>query len=261
MMSEQQLKQRYDDLEASRVAGKEEVDAGVDQDVARLFLLAEKEGWTQENIGKVVGKGQQWVSRQLIFGRFLNYAGRRNSFSPPKPLTEWRFRKNWKASGKQPKETEDERFARVLEMVKKDDSERHSPDATIPKQGIRKAILKSLDDGRQHTTAEILEAVKTGFPDTSEKQVQDNIQDMKKRFCKKGYTIQSKRGPRHTRYKLVKRAVGDPVDPEEAGGIIAEVIPLLEETVTILKGPEVNRANSHALENVWKSLQALKRLQ
>jgi hypothetical protein len=91
--------------------------------VAKLLMQAKSEGLTLKEIGDAVGKSFSWVDKQLRFGRFLRICTTcTNSFSPAKPLTEGRFRNNWKESGKRPKETEDERFARVLELVKKDDN-------------------------------------------------------------------------------------------------------------------------------------------
>jgi hypothetical protein len=67
-----------------------------------------------------------------------------NSFSPARPLTERRFRDCWSASakGRHPKETEDERFGRVLELLKKGAVERPSKYANLVKKpGIKAAVV------------------------------------------------------------------------------------------------------------------------
>jgi hypothetical protein len=54
-----------------------------------------------------IGHPQSWVSRQLLFGRFLKIAARQFLESLPKPLTEMRFRCNYSAAGKQKKDSEE----------------------------------------------------------------------------------------------------------------------------------------------------------
>lgn len=38
-----------------------------------LALLFHRSGWTQQELAKVEGKSQRWVSYRLTFGRFLNF--------------------------------------------------------------------------------------------------------------------------------------------------------------------------------------------
>jgi hypothetical protein len=40
-----------------------------DQEIARLFHVC---GWIQEVIARHMGKKQGWVSKRIVFGRFLN---------------------------------------------------------------------------------------------------------------------------------------------------------------------------------------------
>jgi transcriptional regulator with XRE-family HTH domain len=77
-----------------------------DQELSRLFREC---GWTQERIAKRMGKPQNWVSRRLIFGRFLEFTP---SGVSVENLTEGRFRNLWKAT----KGSERERFEQVLSM-------------------------------------------------------------------------------------------------------------------------------------------------
>jgi hypothetical protein len=61
-----------------------------------LALLFQRSGWTQDELAKKEGKGQQWVSRHLLFGRFLSFTPTGVSIeSLPANLTERRFRAFW----------------------------------------------------------------------------------------------------------------------------------------------------------------------
>jgi hypothetical protein len=98
----------------TEAARSEEVRAVYERVLARLFVEC---GWTQERIAGKMGQTQSWVCYRLRFGRFLRIITRcDNSSSLPNLLTEGRFRKAWTATHKDrhPKETEAERFGRVL---------------------------------------------------------------------------------------------------------------------------------------------------
>jgi len=83
---------------------REGADAYRDQEMARLFETCD---WSQERIGKKMGKRQAWVSQRLTFGRFLSFITRSDN---PKPdasrLTEYVFRKLYRGT----RGTENERF-------------------------------------------------------------------------------------------------------------------------------------------------------
>jgi hypothetical protein len=84
--------------------------------LARLFVEAKESGRDQKWIAARMGRPESWISQRLLFGRFLKFTTREFLNSLPKPLTEWRFRDNWARAGKRRKETEEERFGRVLEL-------------------------------------------------------------------------------------------------------------------------------------------------
>jgi hypothetical protein len=63
--------------------------------------LQHRSGWTQDELAKVEGCKQPMVARRLLFGRFLAFMPDRNI---PKNLAEFKFRRYWEASAKNPNE-------------------------------------------------------------------------------------------------------------------------------------------------------------
>jgi hypothetical protein len=114
-----------------------------DQALAALFY---RSGWTQEELAKAEGKGQQWVSRQMLFGKFL-------AFTPtgvnPKNLTERRFRGYWEQTDKT-ENNERIRFRQVQRFI---------DEATVVRaprrNGLSKEILDGFADGKWHDIATI----------------------------------------------------------------------------------------------------------
>ncbi|MDX0657913.1 hypothetical protein GOD21_12870 [Sinorhizobium medicae] len=79
--------------------GNVPADAGIrfEQELARLFY---RSGWTQEELAAKEGKNQSWVSRQVLFGAFLNFMPMGiKSDSALKTLSERRFRALWQKTG------------------------------------------------------------------------------------------------------------------------------------------------------------------
>jgi hypothetical protein len=72
-------------------------------------------------IAAEMGQTQSWVSRRLLFGRFLEFTTTCGNFSfGEKQLTEGRFRTHWERAGKgHAKETEADRFARNSTLVQR----------------------------------------------------------------------------------------------------------------------------------------------
>jgi hypothetical protein len=111
-----------------------------------LVILFYRSGWTQEELAKKEGKGQQWISRHLIFGRFLSSAIGANAESLPKNLTERRFRSFLEQADKGAK-NERIRLKQVAQLIR---------DNTVLAQPRRKAIgkeiIKQFGDGKWHAT-------------------------------------------------------------------------------------------------------------
>jgi hypothetical protein len=266
-MTDRQFDERLGQIEADYAGRRLGAEAFRDQEVARLFVEC---GWTQERIAKRMGWSQGRVAQRLIFGRFLNYYGRNNSESPPHSLgewhvlTEWRFRDAWRQSGKgHRKETEDERFARVRALLD------HLPPGAPPKgylnlvkkPGIRAAVAEALTGRTRQSVEDIAEALRECFPDIDSKQISEALQSLQKK-PPKGFAFDARHVGRSHKYRLVERRGPLPaaVNPEEAGGAVAEALPLVKECIDILRKPEVGRQTTLALDHLWKIQQLLKRL-
>jgi hypothetical protein len=104
---------------------RREREAKRDQAWAAFFY---RSNWTQEQLAKKEGKGQQWISRRLLFGRFLAFTpmgvSGENASTLPTNLTERRFRSYWErtAGGNE--------RARFNAVVGQSDSHRHSMNVT-----------------------------------------------------------------------------------------------------------------------------------
>lgn len=132
-----------------------------EQALATLFY---RSGWTQEKLAAKEGKEQRWISRRVVFGRFLN--SRPDGLNPELPLTEGKFRKFWD----QTEGDERERFKTVARMLKDEVPGRH--------KGVAPKIIKQFGDGKWHRVdavaeeleiprAEVEQAIKTvaGHPE------------------------------------------------------------------------------------------------
>jgi len=115
-MTEQEFNNRLSEIEKQYSARREGAEAYRDQEVSRLFVEC---GWTQEAVGKRMGQSVSWVCRRLLLGRFLSFLTTGQKTTSLTNLTERRFRTVWQATHKDrhPKETEEERFGRVLALL------------------------------------------------------------------------------------------------------------------------------------------------
>ncbi len=100
-----------------------------------------------------MGKKQAWVSKRLVFGRFLSFipAGIKTE-----TLTEWSFRKLYSGT----RGTEKERFTHVV--AKLEDSLPVGHRHQIKKPGFRTALVKIMEDEHWYTTAELFAEEKKG---------------------------------------------------------------------------------------------------
>ncbi len=74
-----------------------ETEAERDQAVSHLFVECH---WTQEMIAAEMGQNQSWVSRRLMFARFLDFMPDRHKSDFAGKLAEFRFRTHWERVGK-----------------------------------------------------------------------------------------------------------------------------------------------------------------
>jgi hypothetical protein len=259
-MTEQQFDTRIKEIEAGYRSHREGADAYRDQELARLFVEC---GWTQERISRHMGQSQSWVARRLLFGRFLSFmtAGHK-TFSPAKPLTERRFRDHWRKSKKHVKDSEEERFARVVESLRTDRSETPKNYGNLVKKpGIKAAVVEVISDGKRRTTTEIAVEVSEVVPETDAAQVGAALKQIQHK-PPPGMALDARHTGQTHKYRLVKRKgpAPSPVNPERAGAVAVEAIPLVKECIEILRQPEVKRATTLALEHMWRVQQMLERL-
>jgi hypothetical protein len=86
------------------------------------------------------------------------------TFSSPQLLSEKAFRRNWSLARKRPKETEEERFARVLPLLEKDLANPQRKLVNLMhKPGIKKAVVEIITDGKRRTVSEIADLLPEGW--------------------------------------------------------------------------------------------------
>lgn len=122
-----------------------------DQSLARLFA---RSGWTQEKLAKKEGKGQSWIARRLLFGRFLNFMPVGiNAENLPRNLTEGRFRELW-AKADQDEPNERIRFQQVLDQIRANTMLAAGLGRRL---GVGPKIMEHFADGQWHWLETIVE--------------------------------------------------------------------------------------------------------
>ena len=261
-MTQQEFDTRLTQIEHKYAVMRTGAEAFRDQEVARLFVEC---GWTQERIGGRMGRTKSWVCKRLVFGRFLKVSGRKLSELGGDSLTEWRFRQAWAAThkGRHPKETEDERFARVARWLAS------QPPPEVPKgylnlvhkPGIKAAVVEVLQGGKRLDVAAIADALRDRFPDITNEQAGAAVQGLQKK-PPLGLAVEARHSGKSHKYRVVPQGppVGPPLTPEAAGGLATEALPLVVECIDILRQPEVGRQTTLALVHLSNIQRMLTRL-
>jgi hypothetical protein len=220
----------------------------------------------QVRIAQRMGRSEGWVSRRLLFGRFLHFlSDRQDSFSPPQTLTEWRFRDHWRKAGKgHAKETEADRFARVLTLLQENKSDLPKNYGNLVKKpGIKKAVIEALEGTKRLDVASITELVNETLPEVDKQQVTAAIQNIQ-RHPPKGMAFEARHNGRYHKYRLIeaKRRDGPVplVDPERAGAMAVDALPLLDECIEIMKQPVVGRQQTLALDHLSRVTEMIRHL-
>jgi hypothetical protein len=237
-------------IEEQYQAGKVENEGRRDQDLAHLF---QESGWTQERIAKRVGKSQQWVDKQLRFARFLAYYTCSNSQLASEKLTEGSFRRCW---GRSRGKSEEERFKQVARLLSGDVPPGYKN--LINKPGIRKAIIEKCADGVKRSVAEIAAVLADDLPTVTRLQVSTAMAKLQKK-PPKGIAVEAQHLGRVHRYRLVSKEIStaQSVDPQEAGAVVAEVLPIFKEIQKELKKSVVTLSTAFLMERVHRIEQAL----
>lgn len=214
------------DQETARLG--EAKDAYRDQETARLFMEC---GWTQQQIAERMGKKQDWVSRRLLFGRFLDFmASGHNPATGSKQLTERRFREFWKRTKgtKGSKNKEADRFAQVAHAL--EHGIPHGMEALVNKPGIGKAVLDCLADGKWYTVTQITATVEEDLVGITEEQVRDALTVTRKK-PPAGHMVETKRISTKCQYRLVAKPSAPPDTTPAAlpPRFVEQVVPLLDE--------------------------------
>jgi hypothetical protein len=227
------------EFDARLAAAKEKGFAVRDHVVAHLLreALGDKDEkgreWTQRRIAERSGKSQKWVDTCLRFGRFLSWLstnGTQPAF-PVENLTERRFRTAWgKTEGKG--RSDNDRFTLCVPLIEKSFLVRPpAPNATGNARNgpsLRQAIIDLCKDGQRRTSKQIATALEERIPGIGREQVRKAFHELEKN-PPKGRSVDVQHIGRTARYRITKKSCGPPVDPEEAGATVTQVIPVLEE--------------------------------
>jgi hypothetical protein len=142
----------YDQERSKLAAERKYAGAHFDQQLAKLFY---RSGWTQEQLAAKEGKKQQWISRHILFGRFLSFTPTGvNSELTPNNLTEGRFRSYWDRTEKDGNERI--RFRAVQQLIQDELSLRAKNRPKIGRQ-----LVELFGDGKWHELATMAKAIPT----------------------------------------------------------------------------------------------------
>lgn len=168
VMTDAEYEQAKAEFLATYGASNAEAAALRDQALAKLFA---RSGWTQEKLAEKEGESPRHIGRRLTFGQFLNFwPTGQNAETPPKNLTERRFRSFWELTNKN-EHNDRIRFQRVLEMIREDIRIGKSTKT----KGHAKIIREHFADGQWHPLADIAEKI-----GTTEQDAMQRLRDMKK---------------------------------------------------------------------------------
>jgi hypothetical protein len=263
VMTEQEFDAELAHIEKEYSGSRAELEAKRDQQIAYLFVKCK---WHQKDIAKHMGWSQQKVSRRLIFGRFLNYQHVGNSKLPPEPISERRFNDAWSRAGKgDPKDTEDDRFGRVVAILGSMPPSNEPPGYKhlCEKPGIRKAVVEAITSNTRQTVAQITETVIAKIPEAGRPQIYVALRGLQEK-PPEGFALDARHSGHVHKYRLVpkKKPSGPPVTAsfDEILSVFATILPLIAECIEILRQPEVGRQTTLALDHLGRIQKTLKRL-
>ena len=146
-----------------------------DQELARLFY---RSGWTQEQLATAEGKSQFWVSKRVLFGKFLAFI---STGYIPRTCTERRFRSYWERTDNA-ETNERVRFIAVQKLMA--DELTLSKDHA-PKRDVAEAILAAFGDGEWHRLSTIIARVQADEADVLAVLTQMLVRGTYHTFCER----------------------------------------------------------------------------
>ena len=148
-----EIRATYGDTAAERTGS-------FDQTLATLFY---RSGWMQEQLATAEGKSTFWISKRLLFGRFLGFL---SVDKIPRNLTEWRFRGYWERTDKDSNERI--RFRDVARLM---EQELTLSKPTLKKPKIADAIKATCAGGAWHRLSTITTHVQAVVKEATEDDV------------------------------------------------------------------------------------------
>lgn len=206
-MTESELKSELARIDATYGKSSTEAGARRDQELAAVFY---RSSWKQEELAKVVGKSAFWVSKRLLFGRFLGFLSddKKSEFTTSK-LTEGGFRKYWDLTKGN---NEYQRFTEVLRQMAE------STPAAKKRLGIGTKIIDEFGDGEWHRLEKIAEHVEQ--PPESLRELLNHLGQQNRRVA----LCEKRPGGKSFSYRIVK-AGGRKIDLD---ALMQELEPILE---------------------------------
>ncbi len=176
-MTEQELRAKWDQLDARQRANE----ADVDQSRAKLLTAS---GLTQERIAAALKLSQAHVCHLLTFGRFLEYnPGYKTENTPLSGLNEKIFRKAWSKTDRKGKEQP--RFDQAMEILKAQFHLDGTANVHRRQQRLVSALLaqRYADKGWVATTRILEECAQDGMDEIRLKDALKTIKDRNAADC------------------------------------------------------------------------------
>lgn len=186
-------------------AAKEKAGIRWEQELARLFHSS---GWTQERLAEKEGRGQQYISRLVLFGRFLEFTPMGVESEKLPFLSERRFRGYWNQTttptGKRDNQSthERERFQQVIRLM-----EATKPDLVkdrTPQQYGRK-LAEKCGDGRWRSEREMAEMVAEDIDSATVENIHGSLGQMMRSTGSHGVRAEHRTVGTENHYRLFKQ--------------------------------------------------------
>ncbi|KKN36560.1 hypothetical protein LCGC14_0772290 [marine sediment metagenome] len=243
--TEQTFRAKWTQITERHEALVERAESYLDQEAAKLFFLS-KGSLTQEAMAEIVGKSEAWVSRRVQFGAFLQFLPMgKNHKSPPKNLSERRFRGYWeKTSGG----NHNIRFKQVAAMMEEEVT------LTAPSKEINDGINDKFADGKWHHHDKLQAALCGNGDETALAYALSRIrlQNTGKLMLEERLSTGGK-----NKYRFTK--LTDKLYRTRIATLIAELEPFLKDAIQHIRFEipvDANKMTRHDLENIRRVIES-----